>query len=145
MTDPLDQETRDWMDDIDRSYENFRWQMQQRERQAQPLVYKTFDPDQGATGTLLERKTSNDAAWHAWADAKINAAITTYDETITDAIKKHAQAQAEMLLAIVADETRQTTNELKAEIAALRAELAVVQAVQRGGAIAMKTRDVGAA
>jgi hypothetical protein len=99
------------------------------EQQSEMLIRKTYDPDQVERRRPQQATMSEDnaKAWHAWVDEKIAAAIDAYD-------KITAAAHNELVGAVEAefDATIKELDELRAEIAAVRADLNISSALARG-------------
>jgi hypothetical protein len=129
------------MDDIERRREiiqRARAMLCRKDREPEPEEVK---PAQSFT---RDSNARNSAAWHEWADQKIGAA---FDLFLKDG---GVLEQRESLLTdIFGEELKKTDLEiaaLKSEIAALRADMTVMQSIQRSNNVTeLKTRDANAA
>jgi hypothetical protein len=110
---------------------------EQRE-QSEMLIRKTYDPDQVERPRPQQPMMSEDVAraWHAWADEKIAAAIDLYDKAIV------AAAHNELVGAVEAefDATIKELEELRSELAALRADMNITSAIVRGDVKQLKAK-----
>ena len=148
MFEKLNAETLTEFDRQNAECEAFLLQSAARAVQSAPLIHKTLDSNsverQPQQAVMSEE---NARAWHAWADEKISSAISLYDKTVVVA---HDQLVSEIEAEFRAADEMLTKQQgeieaLRTELAALRADVNIVQAITRGEITSLKAKSTDAA
>jgi hypothetical protein len=104
----------------------------------QPIIYRTFDPDNVAINHLKTAAMSADTAraWEEWADQRIVDLIGEYDKSF--AVKAHNELVKDIEKAL--DVALKQIEELRAEVGQLNAKITLMENIQRGTVAELKTK-----